>query len=60
MRGREVFEFAVTKGAEIINKVLAATAVDKEQLRYVVVHQANINIISELSRRLGIQWRNSS
>jgi 3-oxoacyl-[acyl-carrier-protein] synthase III len=52
MAGREVYEFAVTKGTEIIKEVLENTGLSKADLKYLILHQANINIIQEISRRV--------
>ncbi len=54
MKGKEVFEFAVTKGTEVVNNLLANAGVGLEEVRCIITHQANINIIRELSARLGI------
>ena len=54
MRGREVFQFATSKGAEVIEELLAKAGVTRENIACVITHQANINIISELSLRLHI------
>jgi len=54
MRGREVFQFATSKGSEVIEELLANTGVNKENIACVITHQANINIITELSQRLHI------
>ncbi len=54
MIGREVYNFAVDKGAEIINEVLNEVNIDKSELRFVVPHQANINIIKNIADKLEI------
>jgi 3-oxoacyl-[acyl-carrier-protein] synthase-3 len=54
MRGREVFHFAVTKGAEVIQELLASSRLEKESVACFITHQANINIVRELSQRLKI------
>jgi 3-oxoacyl-[acyl-carrier-protein] synthase-3 len=54
MRGREVFQFAITKGAEIIEDLLSSAGLAKDAVACVITHQANINIISEISQRLAI------
>ncbi len=54
MVGREVFEFAVNKGSEIIQELLLETGIDKAQIRYIIPHQANLRIIKELSIRTNI------
>ncbi|MRR52280.1 MAG: ketoacyl-ACP synthase III [Rhodocyclaceae bacterium] len=54
MKGKEVFQFAVNRGAEVIDQLCAKAGVAKTDLAWVVPHQANINIIRELSQRTGI------
>jgi 3-oxoacyl-[acyl-carrier-protein] synthase III len=54
MRGREVFQFAITKGAEVIEELLSSTGLAKDAIACVITHQANINIISEISQRIAI------
>ena len=54
MIGREVFNFAVDKGTEVIEEILSITNTKKEAISYVILHQANINIIKEICRRLEI------
>jgi 3-oxoacyl-[acyl-carrier-protein] synthase-3 len=54
MRGRDVFEFATRRGPEAIRAALDKAEVAPEDVRWVVLHQANINIIDEIARRSGI------
>jgi 3-oxoacyl-[acyl-carrier-protein] synthase-3 len=54
MKGKEVFEFAVSRGAEIIVRVLAEAGVMLESVARFVCHQANLNIILEISERIGV------
>lgn len=54
MRGKEVYDFAVEKGTEVVRELLAAAELSMDAVSYVVPHQANIHIIEELSRRTGI------
>jgi len=54
MRGKEVFSFAVEKGSEVIHEILAATGMVPADVSYVIPHQANLNIIKEISRRTNI------
>jgi 3-oxoacyl-[acyl-carrier-protein] synthase-3 len=54
MKGRPVYEFAVTRGSEVVRQLLEACDVPAEAVRWVLSHQANTNIIDELSLRLGI------
>jgi 3-oxoacyl-[acyl-carrier-protein] synthase III len=50
MVGREVYAFAISKGSEIIEEVINKTGTNKDDIEYVIPHQANINIIKDLSR----------
>lgn len=54
MKGREVFQFATTKGSEVIEELLSSAGLARESVACVITHQANINIIAELSQRLSI------
>lgn len=56
MRGREVYDFAVTRGAEIIGELLRQTSLTPADVAWVVPHQANINVIREISQRSGIPF----
>jgi len=51
MRGREVYDFAVEKGSSVLRELLREQRVDPDHLSAVISHQANINIIQEISRR---------
>ena len=52
MDGQEVFKFAVRMVPKSISKVLAQAGVDKEEVKYFVLHQANRRIIEAAARRL--------
>ena len=54
MIGKEVYDFAVTKGSEIIRDIINRANVQPEAIRFIIPHQANINIIREISARLNI------
>jgi 3-oxoacyl-[acyl-carrier-protein] synthase-3 len=54
MKGREVYEFAVARGSEIIGEILAKYRVEKSQLKMVLPHQANISIIDAIAANSGI------
>lgn len=54
MNGRAVFEFAVSKGAEAIEELCQACAVPKDQVRHVVLHQANTNVLSTIAQKTGL------
>lgn len=54
MSGKEVYEFAVTKGSEVIRSILERCNLQPCQIRRFISHQANINIIKELAVRVGV------
>ena len=54
MVGREVYNFAINKGAEIITEILEETGIHKSDLRCIICHQANINIIKGMANKLEI------
>lgn len=54
MIGREVYNFAVDKGVEIIKEILDDVNIDKNDIRFIIAHQANINIIIEIANKLEI------
>lgn len=55
MDGQEVFKFAVKKVPEAIEEVLLKADVKKEEIKYFVLHQANIRIIESVAKRLGLE-----
>jgi 3-oxoacyl-[acyl-carrier-protein] synthase-3 len=54
MKGKEVFDFAVTRGTEVIEELLRKTNTETSGVKYVVAHQANVNVLKEISRRVGM------
>ncbi len=52
MDGPEVFKFAVRMIPKSVKKVLEKAGVDKEEIRYFVLHQANLRIIEAAAKRL--------
>lgn len=54
MEGREVFRFAVSIIPIIVNNLLEKSGEKIENIKYIILHQANSRIIDEASRRLGI------
>lgn len=54
MDGQEVFRFAVLAMAKTVEAVLADAGVQKEDLTYIIPHQANIRIIDSAVNRLKI------
>jgi len=54
MTGKEVFKVAVSKLGDIAQQALAAAGVDKQELDWLVPHQANIRIIQATAKRLDL------
>ncbi|CAM3482658.1 3-oxoacyl-ACP synthase [Rouxiella silvae] len=54
MAGNEVFKVAVTELAHIVEETLQANNMDREQLDWLVPHQANLRIISATAKKLGM------
>ena len=52
MNGREVFRHAVKRFPEVINEVLAEQGFTKEQVDFVIPHQANLRITEAVRKRL--------
>lgn len=52
MRGQEVFLFAVRSVSDCIRKVLEKTGIEKENVRYYILHQANSRILTAVAKRL--------
>jgi 3-oxoacyl-[acyl-carrier-protein] synthase III len=54
MNGRAVFEFAVTRGAEVIEELCRSNSLPKEQVRHLVLHQANTNVLATIAQKTGL------
>ncbi|MDT7578686.1 MAG: 3-oxoacyl-[acyl-carrier-protein] synthase [Pseudonocardiales bacterium] len=54
MNGREVFRHAVTRLAEAVEEALAANGLTRNDVDWLVPHQANIRIIDAMGRKLGL------
>ncbi len=54
MKGKDVFQFAVTKGTEIIREVTDEAGVRLEDVKCFICHQANVNIINMIADNLEI------
>lgn len=52
MDGQEVFKFAVKRVPECIEEILKRNEIEKSEIRYYVLHQANERIIEAAARRL--------
>ncbi|QIK38075.1 ketoacyl-ACP synthase III [Caldichromatium japonicum] len=54
MRGNEVFRFAVTTLGRIVDETLEANGLTKDDIDWLVPHQANIRIIQATARKLDL------
>ncbi|GAA0476801.1 MULTISPECIES: beta-ketoacyl-ACP synthase III [Tatumella] len=54
MAGNEVFKVAVTELAHIVDETLTANNIDRQELDWLVPHQANLRIINATARKLGM------
>jgi 3-oxoacyl-[acyl-carrier-protein] synthase-3 len=54
MNGREVFRHAVQRLSESVDEALAANALSRAEVDWLVPHQANIRIIDGIGRKLGL------
>jgi 3-oxoacyl-[acyl-carrier-protein] synthase-3 len=55
MNGREVFRHAVEKMSESLTNIIKKHNISASEIKYVVPHQANMRIISAISKKLGIE-----
>ncbi|MHC9510426.1 beta-ketoacyl-ACP synthase III [Kangiella sp. M94] len=53
MRGNEVFKVAVKTLSQIVDETLAANNMQKEDIDWLIPHQANIRIIQATAKKLG-------
>ncbi len=54
MNGREVFRHAVLRLAEAVDEALAANGLKRQDVDWLVPHQANLRIIDAMGKRLGL------
>lgn len=54
MKGREVFNFAVQRGTEIIRRLLQEADIPTDKIKCFICHQANVNIILKIAEQLEI------
>jgi 3-oxoacyl-[acyl-carrier-protein] synthase-3 len=54
MNGREVFRHAIQRLSESVDEALAANALARADVDWLVPHQANIRIIDGMGRKLGL------
>ncbi|MDN5848685.1 MAG: ketoacyl-ACP synthase III [Nitrococcus sp.] len=53
MRGNEVFKVAVRTMGRLVNETLQANNLSREEVDWLVPHQANIRIMTALARKIG-------
>lgn len=53
MEGSEVFRWAVTAMAELVEETLQANSLSRDEVDWLIPHQANIRIINAVGRRAG-------
>jgi len=44
----------VARGAEVIDELCRASSVPKDQVRHLVLHQANTNVLSTIAQNTGL------
>lgn len=54
MSGHEVFKLAVTIMGDVVDEVLALCNLKKEDIKWLIPHQANIRIIQAIARKLSL------
>jgi 3-oxoacyl-[acyl-carrier-protein] synthase-3 len=56
MNGRAIKEFATKRGPEIITRLAGETGISLDQVDCFICHQANINILKDISSTLDIPF----
>jgi 3-oxoacyl-[acyl-carrier-protein] synthase-3 len=54
MSGNEVFKVAVKTLGNVAEQALAANNIDKDEIDWLIPHQANLRIIQATAKRLGL------
>ncbi|MCB9980792.1 MAG: ketoacyl-ACP synthase III [Rhodospirillales bacterium] len=54
MQGREVFKYAVSFMADVVNEALEENNITADQVDWLVPHQANIRILEATAKKLGL------
>lgn len=54
MAGREVFKHAVNKLSAVVDEALTANNLARDDVKFLVPHQANIRIIDAMGKKLGL------
>lgn len=56
MDGPEIFKFAVKAVKDSIRRILEMADIDREELDYLIIHQANNRILEAAARFTGVPW----
>lgn len=56
MDGPEIFKFAVKAVKESIKRIVEMANIDREELDYLIIHQANNRILEAAARFAGVPW----
>lgn len=56
MNGQEVFKFATRKVPESIESILEKNTTVKDEINHYILHQANIRIIENVAKKLGVPF----
>jgi 3-oxoacyl-[acyl-carrier-protein] synthase-3 len=56
MRGKDVQDFVLAQGTAVIDELLAAHDVTRDEVAFIVPHQANLGVLQQLSARLAIDF----
>lgn len=56
MVGKDVYEFAISKGPQILAELVRAERISADTIAGVICHQANVNILREIASRSGISF----
>lgn len=54
MDGKEVFKFAVNSLSQAAEEVMKMCGVSSDEIKFLIPHQANIRIISNVGEKLGL------
>ncbi len=54
MKGKTVYEFAVSKGTEVIRQLISEAGVKLRDIKCFICHQANINIILNIAEKIKV------
>lgn len=54
MKGNDVFKLAVNIMGDVVDEVLAASQLQKSDIKWLVPHQANIRIINAIAKKLSL------